>query len=54
MGRRDETEKLAGDSGSRRSIFMVRQFAIAMVGYLESWRDRGVGTGEEQCMVVCW
>lgn len=29
-GRRDAVEKLAEDSGSRRSIFMVRQFAVAM------------------------
>lgn len=31
VGRRDETGKLAEDSGSRRSMFMVRQFAVAMV-----------------------
>lgn len=30
-GRREETSKLAGDSGSRRSTFMVRQFIVAMI-----------------------
>ena len=30
-GRRDETGKLAGESGSRRSMFMVRQFVVVIV-----------------------
>lgn len=30
-GRREETSKLAGDSGSRRSTFMVRQFIVPMI-----------------------
>ncbi len=33
-GRREELSKLAGESGSRRSIFMVRQFAVAISGKL--------------------
>ncbi len=40
MGRRDVREKLEGESGSRRSIFMVRQFAVAI-----AWM--GYGYGEE-------
>ena len=31
VGRRDVRGKLEGESGSRRSIFMVRQFAVAIV-----------------------
>ena len=30
-GRRDDTGKLAGESGSRRSMFIVRQFDVAML-----------------------
>lgn len=30
-GKRVETSKLAGDSGSKRSTFMVRQFTVAMI-----------------------
>ena len=30
-GRREEKSKLADDSGSRRSTFMVRQFIVAMI-----------------------
>ena len=30
-GRREDMGKLAEDSGSRRSMFMVRQFAVAMM-----------------------
>ena len=30
-GRREEMSKLAGDSGSRRSTFIVRQFTVAMI-----------------------
>ena len=29
-GRREELSKLAGESGSRRSMFMVRQFVVAI------------------------
>lgn len=31
-GRREEMSKLVGDSGSRRSTFMVRQFIVAIIG----------------------
>jgi hypothetical protein len=42
-GRREETGKLEGESGSRRSMLMVRQFVVVMfVGVVE--RGRG---GEE-------
>ena len=30
-GKREETSKLAGDSGSRRSTFMVRQLIAAII-----------------------
>ena len=30
-GRREETSKLAGDSGSSRSTLIVRQFIVAMI-----------------------
>lgn len=30
-GRREDVVKFAGDSGSRRSMFIVRQFAVAMI-----------------------
>lgn len=30
-GKSEETSKLAGDSGSKRSTFMVRQFIVAMI-----------------------
>lgn len=42
-GRRDVRGKLAGESGSRRSIFMVRQFAVAIV-----WVDGGDSEGMER------
>lgn len=41
-GRRDATEKLAEDSGSKRSTFTVRQLAVAMMevsGWDEGLRD---------------
>jgi len=31
-GRREETGKLDGESGSRRSMLMVRQFVVVMLG----------------------
>ena len=30
-GKSEEMSKLAGDSGSKRSTFMVRQFIVAMI-----------------------
>lgn len=42
-GKREETSKLAGDSGSRRSIFMVRQFIVAMIAR----EDGKVGVGRD-------
>jgi len=40
-GRREETGKLEGESGSRRSMLMVRQFVVVMLwGW---WREAEVG-----------
>ena len=66
-GRREETSKLAGDSGSRRSTFIVRQFIVAMMASEEGreyvggnlcydgrlWRNRArMGRRQEQIAVV--
>ena len=32
LGRREDVGKFEEDSGSSRSMFMVRQFAVAMAG----------------------
>lgn len=46
-GRREVTGKLAGESGSRRSMFMVRQFVTAMLGGGGGWwRMEVVGDGD--------
>lgn len=34
-GRREEMSKLAGDSGSKRSTFIVRQFIVAISAKVE-------------------
>lgn len=36
-GRSEEMSKLAGDSASRRSTFMVRQFIVAMIAGGQGW-----------------
>jgi len=58
-GRREETGKLEGESGSRRSMFMVRQFVVVMLwGW---WREAevgrrgevaGLGGGEAKGMIM--
>lgn len=40
-GRREETGKLEGESGSRRSMLMVRQFVVVMLW--GSWREAEEG-----------
>ena len=42
-GKREETSKLAGDSGSRRSTLMVRQLIVAMIAR----EDGKVGVGRQ-------
>lgn len=42
-GRREETGKLEEESGSRRSMLMVRQFVVVMLW--GRWREIGFGGG---------